>query len=871
MLARTRLFDLLDKPGDSVSCGSRRRPVRVKRRWPSSYLADRGLNTLWYQVDEGDADIAGFFYYMGLAVKKAAPRRKNSLPLFTPEYALGLPVFARRYFEQLCSWMKPPFALVLDNYQMAPAGSPLHEAISDALELMPEGGIAIIISREQPPAAYARLRANQDLALIEWDDLRLDEKEIGELIRFNGRSLPDSAELERLHSLTDGWLTGLLLLLEASRGRELQDDPRDCLPGDRSPQVVFDYFATEILERQDIVTQEFLMQVALLPRMTTGMAYKLTGVQQSEKILNHLHQTRYFIERHAYDDSLYQFHPLFREFLLTRLRHICSDAEHSRLQHRSARVLEEAGQIEAAVHSYLAAGDWTEAARLVPRHAQEFITQGRGETVIHWIRQFPEVVTEDIPWLRFWQGIVQIGTDPQEARKPLEQAYWVFNKVHDLPGMTMTLAKIVETFSYGWYDMFPLDGWIDELEALLAANPDLQAPEFGAQISVAMFVALMYRRPNHPDMERWIQQTREISRHVPNANDRVVIGMQLATYYVLWGRHHDMEILLEELRPLLKDGDVSPLGIIALHALEALYYTRSLVGDGVGTAFAGLEHARQSGVYVMNPILLGIAAISSLNAGELDAARDFLAQSATLFHPARLMDQAQYHWNRGHLAWLQGEIEDAVDHVRQCEALAIQFGSVFHENLIAITAAKILVEAGEYQEAEKIVENTLSAVREINNPALEYECLLVMANIAFVQHDNAAGLEILRDALTVMKRIGAESTIWWNPKWIVPLLAQALDADIEVGFVQSLIRKHRLVPGEQHLDATHWPWPIKIRTFGGFELLLDDTVVHRAARGRKNRWICSRCWWRSADAMSVKTRSPMRCGRTRKATMRAIR
>ena len=79
----------------------------------------------------------------------------------------------------------------------------------------------------------------------------------------------------------------------------------------------------------------------------------------------------------------------------------------------------------------------------------------------------------------------------------------------------------------------------------------------------------------------------------------------------------------------------------------------------------------------MNPILLGIAAISSLNAGELDVARDFLAQSEKIFHPARLMDQAQYHWNRGHLAWLQGEIEHAVDHVRQCEALAIQFGSPY--------------------------------------------------------------------------------------------------------------------------------------------------------------------------------------------------
>ncbi len=57
--------------------------------------------------------------------------------------------------------------------------------------------------------------------------------------------------------------------------------------------------------------------------------------------------------------------------------------------------------------------------------------------------------------------------------------------------MCMALASIVDTFSFGWHDFYPLDGWIEELEALLAAHPELPSPEIQARLAVAMFVALM--------------------------------------------------------------------------------------------------------------------------------------------------------------------------------------------------------------------------------------------------------------------------------------------------------------------------------------------------------------------------------------------
>jgi LuxR family maltose regulon positive regulatory protein len=826
---RKRLFARLDTLRSSPAVWITGPPGAGKTTLAGSYLGQSRPTVLWYQIDEGDSDIATFFYYLGLAVKQAAPRHRKPLPLFTPEYVLGLPAFTRRYFEQVYDRLKTPFVLVLDNYQLVSSESPLHGVLSDAIDALPDGGNLFVISREEPPPAYARLRANGAIRQVDWDDLRLSKEETNGIVYDRMKKQVDRNTLQRLADLSNGWVAGLVLLMESAKSADLQEKSLTS----QAPQVVFDYFATEVFEKQDPVTRDFLMEIALLPRITPRLAYHLTGNGEAGNILARLNREHYFTTRHEHTESLYQLHAMFREFLLERLTRSRTPVELIQLRHRAAHLLEDDGQIEPAIALFLDAGDWAESTRLVCLHAMEFITQGRGETVTRWIQRIPEAVREETPWLQFWQGVSRMVIVPQEGRQWLEQAYWQFKEQDDIPGMCLALASIVDTFSFGWHGFYPLDGWIKELGTLLAAHPELPTPEIQARMTVAMFVALMHRCPQHPDMEHWTRQAREVVRHIPDANQRVITGMHLALYYVWWGRHRDMALLLDELRPLLAGDEISPMGYITFRVAEAMYYTRSLAGDGLATAQAGLARAEESGVYVINPLLLGFAAIASMRQGKLDDAADYLARCTALFHPARVMDRGQYHWCLGHLAWLRGDIPGACEQARQCLTLTLQFGSTFHDRLAPLTLAKILVEAGEFTEAGELIETTLPAIREINNPALEYECLLVMARAAFLQHNDAEGLDALRDALRLMREIGAESTIWWNPRWFASLLARALEAGIEVEFVQSLICGHGLLPDLRYPGPEQWPWPVRIRTLGGFRLHLNGEPAQAGGRGQK--------------------------------------
>lgn len=70
---RKKLFKLLDKSRGHPLLWITGPPGYGKTILVSSYIESRKLSCLWYQADAGDGDIATFFYYMGLAARKASP------------------------------------------------------------------------------------------------------------------------------------------------------------------------------------------------------------------------------------------------------------------------------------------------------------------------------------------------------------------------------------------------------------------------------------------------------------------------------------------------------------------------------------------------------------------------------------------------------------------------------------------------------------------------------------------------------------------------------------------------------------------------------------------------------------------------------
>src|SRR2546428_669514 len=279
-VVRPRLFRQLDRARPRPVTWVWGPPGAGKTTLVASYLAARSVRSLWYQVDGGDADVATFFYYLSVA----APRRRRPLPILTPEYLQGLAIFVRRFFRDLYSRLKPPFALVFDNYQDAPANSLLHEVMREALAELPPMGRVIFISRSGPPPAFARFRSQRAIEILDWAQLRFTRRETSGLVRRLAPGRWPRETIRALYESADGWCAGLVLLLEQLRS-DRQASPQR--PGEPSG-VLFDYFAVEIFKNADAETQEGLLQTAVLPRVTASVAEALPGRQTVEEWLGTL-------------------------------------------------------------------------------------------------------------------------------------------------------------------------------------------------------------------------------------------------------------------------------------------------------------------------------------------------------------------------------------------------------------------------------------------------------------------------------------------------------------------------------------------------------------------------------------------------------
>jgi LuxR family transcriptional regulator, maltose regulon positive regulatory protein len=176
-VARERLFALLDARRSQPVIWIAGPPGGGKTTLVTSYLEDRQLPGLWYQVDGGDGDPATFFYYLRQAALTWAGKKRVKLPLLTPEYLSDLPGFSQRWFRELFTLLPQNAVLVLDNYHELALDSAFHAVIQEAAGEIPESINLIVISRAEPPAEFAQLLAGQNLTVLGCEELRLTLEE----------------------------------------------------------------------------------------------------------------------------------------------------------------------------------------------------------------------------------------------------------------------------------------------------------------------------------------------------------------------------------------------------------------------------------------------------------------------------------------------------------------------------------------------------------------------------------------------------------------------------------------------------------------------------------------------------------------------
>ena len=484
----------------------------------ASYVQARRLRAAWFQADCADSDAATFFFYLGQLAIGAGRGASATLPAFTPEYRAGLAAFARNWFRRCFGLLGELSLLVIDDYHQIDADSPVHIALREGLAELPPGMSVIVTSRLAAPPLLTRLRTPGRFTLIDREALNLTEDECVVVARrrMGSRTL-DEAALRMLHRHTKGWLAGLVLMLE--HDTEMSPDETRA-PAD---PLVFDYFAGEVFAQIDPQRQDFLLRSALLPRLTAIAAARLTGVEDAAERLAELERRNFFIVRHrvAGKEPNFEYHPLFRQFLLAKARERLPADEQLRSKRLAASLLAEDGDVPSSIALLRETEDWEPIVAMVLQHAGELLRKGRFRALAEWIGEIPPSHRAGVPWLDYYLGTCRMPFDPREARECLVRAYAAFREKSHPVGEYLAWSGIVDTFIYAW---------IEQFEALRARYPEFPSREIEVRAVAAIFSILMYRRPQDPALLRWAARVDALLAQDIDASMRMVAANHLVLY-----------------------------------------------------------------------------------------------------------------------------------------------------------------------------------------------------------------------------------------------------------------------------------------------------------------------------------------------------
>ncbi|MEA3223189.1 MAG: BTAD domain-containing putative transcriptional regulator [Thermodesulfobacteriota bacterium] len=832
VVPRNRLFNLLDQRQHYQVTWISSMAGSGKTTLAASYLNSRNLPYLWYQIDEGDGDISTFFYYLGLAARKATPRKRKPLPLLTPEYFAGVSVFSGRFFENLCERLTPPFYIVFDNYHKLPLASLFHDVFREGVSRVSPDIHVMILSRTDPPPALTGLVANNMMRIISPDSLRLNLDESKSIVEIESGRRISKERIERIHEKTQGWAAGLILM---AKGIKAGDNLSEGF-AQSSPEGIFDYFTGELFDKMDETYRDFLLKTALSPKMTALTAKALTGRADAESILSSLRHNHLFIDKFSASAEIYQYHPLFREFLILRGKKKFDRKEMLQLQQKTAELLEASDQIEDAVELYFETNDMAGLIRLIQKQASVLITQGRNKTLEQWIKRIPEEILNKNPWLLYWLGVSCQHFSSAEARGYFERAFQIFNDRKDMAGLFLSWSGAVDSIVYEWNYFTTLDQWIAWFDDHIPLNQAFPSPEIEARATLSMMCALLIRRPQHPDMIKWVERALTLSRRGSDINLYIQASNWAITYYAWTGNFAQAEIIREETRELARSYKTYPPLMLYWKWLDIS--TRISAGTSIDSALKEVSDAlvmvNKTGVLIWTHLFLFVGTMVSLMQGNSLAADDFIKRFEVVLDTSHFHEYAVFHHFAGLHSLLIGNHSQALAHAKKAVQVARETGYVFPEIICRFALAHVLREQEEFHEAQKELARVHNLALATKSRMFEFMCLTAQAQTALDQKREEEGLNLLGKAMSLGRKQGYMSMVWWwNPAIMAKLCAKALMAGIEVEYVQRLMRVHKLVLEDAPHHIEDWPWALELHTFDQFKIIKDGKPLSFTGKSQK--------------------------------------
>ena len=434
------------------------------------------------------------------------------------------------------------------------------------------------------------------------------------------------------------------------------------------------------------------------------------------------------------------------------------------------------------------------------------------------------------------RGLALAWQDLSAGRADLREAFMRFDALGDASGRVLAASALVVFIGIADDDY---DGF-ENAAAVVAAGADGLAPWAdpgdALLVEAGSLIAGWFHALDAPQLAQHAQ-----SIGAALDDPRIAAPLRCCAGLTALGYHHigmDLAgVLWLELamRPLLADPALGArLADEAFHMFVQSLYQCEAAARAVALRRRRLV-AGPAPLPVIELKLLLLDAQMALGSGDAATGRAALQRAEPLLDPRSPRPAGWWHLLHSRLDLLDGHHQPALIHARLALRLASQ--SRLPERWMGVTVmqeGQVLMAQAEYLQAVPFFERAGHAAS--GSQAQFCWCLAHLARA--LHHAGAADADStgaarreLAAGLSLARALG-----WWHffratPRVAAAVCALALEHGVEIHFVREAIAQRGLVAVRP--DLAEWPWPIRVRTLGRFQIELDGTPLVFAGRSAR--------------------------------------
>ncbi|MCO5399113.1 LuxR C-terminal-related transcriptional regulator [Ralstonia soli] len=348
-------------------------------------LAQEGCAVGWMSIDRDDDDLFQFGTYLLAAARDACTQVGEPVPRgLEPDLLAPADAMFAELLNAVAA-LPRQVVLVLDDFDRLSSPA-IHEAVFRLLRYAPENLHVLVAGRSEPAFPLSYFEARGQLLKLDADALRFDSVETQAFFSAISGYALTPAQTEALLEATEGWVAGLQLASFALSASDQAGAFAERIPFAR--RSVEAYLNENVFVHVPAPLQAFLLQTAVLDRMSVPLCDAMTGTNEAQASFEWLMGRNMFVRPLDAEGQWYRYHALFAEYLRQRLLRE-RPHEVAGLHRRASEWFAEHSLWAEAVKHALAAGDGDRAAGWVEQCAMNLVETSDVRTVLSWVAKLP--------------------------------------------------------------------------------------------------------------------------------------------------------------------------------------------------------------------------------------------------------------------------------------------------------------------------------------------------------------------------------------------------------------------------------------------------------------------------------------------------